>query len=165
MQRPIQAQVAWLVVLFLSLSGSPFLPFSLFFKLLSLYKRWRDRPDPHLAPKLLFNQERNICHSLAFSPPVFPIISKSLFICGFPDSSVGEESTCNARDLGSIPGSGRSAGERTWYPLQYFWASLVSQVVKNPPAMWETWVRCLGWEDPLEKGKAIHPVFWPGEFN
>ena len=44
-------------------------------------------------------------------------------------------------------------------------ASLVAQVVKNPPAMWETWVRCLGWEDPLEKGKAIHPVFWPGEFN
>ena len=41
---------------------------SLFFKFLSLYKRWRERPDPHLAPKLLFNQERNICHSLAFPP-------------------------------------------------------------------------------------------------
>ena len=37
------------------------------------------------------------------------------------------------------------------------WASLVAQLVKNPPAMWETWVRSLGWEDPLEKGKAIHP--------
>ena len=45
------------------------------------------------------------------------------------------------------------------------WASLVAQLVKNPPAMWETWVRSLGWEDPLAKGKATHPVFWPGEFH
>ena len=45
-------------------------------------------------------------------------------------------------------------------------ASLVAQLVKNPPAMWETWVRSLGWEDPLEKGKATPiPVFWPGEFH
>ena len=73
---------------------------------------------------------------------------------GFPDSSVGEESACNARDLGSIPGSGRSAGEGTGYPFQYSWASLVAQLVKNPPAVWDTWVRSLGWEDPLEKGKA-----------
>ena len=43
------------------------------------------------------------------------------------------------------------------------WASLVAQLVKNPPAMWETWIWSLGWEDPLEKGKA--PVFWPGEFH
>ena len=53
-----------------------------------------------------------------------------------------------------IPGSGRSAGEGTGYLLQYSWASLVAQQVKNLPAMWETWVRSLGWEDPLEKGKA-----------
>ena len=66
---------------------------------------------------------------------------------GFPDSSVGEESACNARDLGSIPGSGRSAGEGTGYPFQYSWASLVAQLVKNPPAVWETWVQSLGWED------------------
>ena len=45
------------------------------------------------------------------------------------------------------------------------WASLVAQLVKNPPAMWETWVQPLGWEDPLEKGKATTPVFWPGEFH
>ena len=44
-------------------------------------------------------------------------------------------------------------------------ASLVAQTVKNPPAMWETWVQSLGWEDPLEKGAATHPVFWPGEFH
>ena len=48
------------------------------------------------------------------------------------------------------------AGEGTGYPLQYSWASLVAQLVKNPPAMQETWVQSLGWEDPLEKGKATH---------
>ena len=58
----------------------------------------------------------------------------------FPDSSVGKESTCNAGDPGSIPGSGRSTGEGIGYPLQYSWASLVAQLVKNLPAMWETWV-------------------------
>ena len=75
---------------------------------------------------------------------------------GFPDSSVGKESTCNAGDPGLIPGLRRSAGERIGYPLQYSWASLVAQVVKNLPAMWETWVQSLGWKDPLEKGKATH---------
>ena len=44
-------------------------------------------------------------------------------------------------------------------------ASLVAQLVKNPPAIWETWVQSLGWEDPLEKGRLPTPVFWPGEFN
>ena len=75
---------------------------------------------------------------------------------GFPDSSVDKESTCNAGDLGLIPGLGRSAGEGIGYPLQYSWASFVAQLVKNPPAMWETWVQSLGWEDPLEKGKATY---------
>ena len=55
-----------------------------------------------------------------------------------------------------IPGSGRSAGEGTGYSLQYSWASLVSQLVKNLLAMRETWVQSLEWEDPLEKGKAMH---------
>ena len=58
---------------------------------------------------------------------------------GFPDSSVGKESACNAGDPGSIPGSGRSAGEGIVYPLQDSWASHVAQLVENPPAMWETW--------------------------
>ena len=75
---------------------------------------------------------------------------------GFPDSSVGKESICNAGDPGSIPGSGRSAGEGIGDPLQYSWASLVAQVVKNPLAMQETWVGSLGLEDPLEKRKATH---------
>ena len=59
---------------------------------------------------------------------------------GFSDSSVGKESTCNAGDPGLIPGLERSAGEGIRYPLQYSWASLVVQLVKNTPAMQETWV-------------------------
>ena len=55
-----------------------------------------------------------------------------------------------------IPGSGRSPGEEIVYPLQHSWASLVAQLVKNLAAMQETWVRSLGWEDPLEKGTAAH---------
>jgi len=51
----------------------------------------------------------------------------------------------------------RSPGEGRGYPLQYSWASLVAQTVKNPPAMWETWVLYLGWEDPLEESMATHP--------
>ena len=75
---------------------------------------------------------------------------------GFPGSSAGKEPTYNVGDPGSISGSERSTGEGIGYPLQYSWASLVAQLVKTPPAMWETWVRSLGWEDPLEKGTATH---------
>ena len=84
---------------------------------------------------------------------------------GFPNSSVGKESACNARDPSSIPGSGRSPGEGISYPLQYSWASLVAQLVKNLPAMRETWVRSLGWEDPWRWEGLPTPVFWPGEFH
>ena len=84
----------------------------------------------------------------------------SLMLCshciGFPDSSVWKESACNAGDAGSITGLGRSTGEGTGYPLQYSWATLVAQLVKNPPAMQETLARFLGWEDLLEKEKATH---------
>ena len=55
-----------------------------------------------------------------------------------------------------IPGLGSSSGEGIGYPLQYSWASLVAQIVKNPLAIGQTWVQSLGWEDPLEEGKAIH---------
>ena len=86
-------------------------------------------------------------------------------------SSAGKESACNAGDPGSVPGRstpfdswkicwedllGRSAGEGIGYSLQYSWSSLVAQLVKNPPAVWETWVRPLGWEDPLEEEMATH---------
>ena len=77
------------------------------------------------------------------------------FVC-FSGGSDGKESTCNAGDPSSIPGVGRSSGEGIGYPLQYSWASLVAQLVKNLPAVWETWVQSLGWEDPLEKGRATH---------
>ena len=70
--------------------------------------------------------------------------------------TVGEESSFIVGDLGSIPGLGRSAGEGIGSPLQYSWASLVAQLVKNPLAMLETWVQSLAWEDLLEKGKAAH---------
>ena len=75
---------------------------------------------------------------------------------GFPNSSVGKESICNVGNPSSISGSGRSAGAGKSYPLRYSWASLVAQLVKNPPAIWATWVQSLGWEDHLEKGRATH---------
>ena len=67
-----------------------------------------------------------------------------------------KESIFNSGDPGSTPGSGRSPREGIGYPLQYSQDSLVAQLVKNLPAMWETWVRSLGWEDLLENGKATH---------
>ena len=91
-----------------------------------------------------------LLHTLAFTR--LTILSS----WGFPDSSVGKESACNAGDLGSIPGWGSSPGEGKGYPLQYSWDSLVAQLEKNQPAVPENWVRSLGWEDPPEKGKATH---------
>ena len=82
--------------------------------------------------------------------------SLKVLLMGFPGSSAGEESACNAGEPSSIPGLGRSSGEGMGYPPQYSWASLVAQLVKNLPAIRETWVQSLGWEDPLEKGKATH---------
>ena len=75
---------------------------------------------------------------------------------GFPGGSDGKQSACNAGDSGSVPGSGRTSGERIGYPFQYSWASLLAQMVKNLPAMQETWVQSLGWEAPLEEGLATH---------
>ena len=90
---------------------------------------------------------------------------------GFPDSSVSKESAWNAGDPGSIPGLGISPGEGIGYPLQYSWTSLQAQLVRNLPAMWETWVQSLGWEDPLEKGNTTHSsilawrIPWLGEVH
>ena len=75
---------------------------------------------------------------------------------GFPDSSVGKEPTCSARDPSSLPGSGRSAGEGIVYPLQYSWVSLAAQLVKKVKNPSTIRVRSLGWEDLLEKGNATH---------
>ena len=82
-----------------------------------------------------------------------------------PGGSVGKESSCNAGNPGSIPGSRRSAGEGIGYPLQYFWASFVAQLVKNPPAMqgpgFDPWVG----KSPWRRERLPTPVFWPGEFH
>ena len=78
-------------------------------------------------------------------------------ICmGFPESSVGKESSCNAGHPNSIPGLERSPGEGKDYPLQYSWACLVAQMVKSLPAVQETQVQSLRQEDALEKEMAIH---------
>ena len=89
------------------------------------------------------------------------LIKTVYLLSGFLGGSDGKESACNAGDPSSIPGSGRSAGEGIGYPLQYSWASLVAQLVKNLPAMreiwvWETWIRSLDREDPLEQGMVTH---------
>ena len=78
---------------------------------------------------------------------------------GILDSSVGKESTCNAGDPNVIPGLGRSTGEGIGYPLQYSWASLVAQLVKNLPAVRETWDGKIPWR----RERLPIPVFWPGE--
>ena len=84
---------------------------------------------------------------------------------GFPDSSVGKESACNAGDSALIPGLGRSPGEGIGYLLQYSWASLVAQLVKNPPAMQETWVYSWVGKIPWGRERLLTPVFWPGELH
>ena len=87
------------------------------------------------------------------------------FGISFPDVSVGKESTCNAGDPGSIPGSKRSTGEGIGYPLQYAWASLVAQLAKNPPALgrpgFDPWVGKIPWR----RERLPTPVSWPGEFH
>ena len=64
---------------------------------------------------------------------------------------------------GSIPRSGRFPGEATGYPLQYSWASLVAQMVKNLPAMRETWVWSLSWKIPWRRAWKPTPVLLPGK--
>ena len=99
-------------------------------------------------------------HALTSLPPLLhhhlTFIICSVGTWSFPGSSVGKESACNAGDPGSTPGLERSTGEGISYPHQYSWASLVAQLIKNLPAIREIWVQSLGWEEPLEKGKAIH---------
>ena len=96
-------------------------------------------------------------------PSVFPPSLSFFLFCGkiyinlgFLGSSTCKKPTCNAGDPSSIPGLESSPGEGIGYPLLYSWASVVAQPVKNPPAMRETWVPSLGWEDPLGKEMAIH---------
>ena len=94
-----------------------------------------------------------------FKVVLFP--KTSLLSC---QPSAGKESTCSAGNSGSIPGWVRFPGEGIGYPLKYSWASLVAQLVKNPPAIQETWVRSPGWKDPLEKGYD-YPLQYSGLEN
>ena len=109
-------------------------------------------PIPTLGLPIFFSYPL----SLFLVPFLFVCVLLSLCICYLYFSSAGKEFTCNAGDPGSIPGLGRSPGEGIGYPLQCSWASLVAQMVKNPAAMWETWVWSLGWEDLLEEVMATH---------
>ena len=86
-------------------------------------------------------------------------MTSSIDPLGFPDSSVRKESTCNVRDTSLIPGSGRSAGEGIRYPLQFSWASLVAQLVKNLPVMQETWVNPWIRKIPWRRERLPTPVF------
>ena len=83
---------------------------------------------------------------------VLLIVAILIGVMSLPDSLVVKESTCNAGNPGSIPGLGRSTGERIGNPFQHSWASPVAQLVKNPPAMQKILVPFLGQEDLLEKG-------------
>ena len=87
-----------------------------------------------------------------------PISFHSFFfiLLGFPDSSVGKESACNAGDTGFDLWVGKIHWRRDRLPTPVFLGFLVAQLVKNPPAVWETCIQSLGWKDPLEKGKATH---------
>ena len=115
---------------------------------------WGNMQPFFYLPNLLSVHYRKVL-SLCVTNPWLIYLVHAIYL-GFTDSSAGKESACNSGDPGLIPGLGRSTGEAIGYPLQYSWASLVAQLVKKPPATWETWDRSLGWEDPLEKGKAAH---------
>ena len=112
-----------------------------------------DLPNPGIEPTVsLVSPE--LAGGFFTTNPIWEALN-SLYM-GFPGISAGKESACNAGDPSSVPGLGRSPGEGKGYPLQYSWASLVAQMVKNPPAVWKTWVPSLGGEDPLKGGMATH---------
>jgi len=99
-----------------------------------------------------------------YTPPCLKQIAswKMLF-------STGSSAWCSVMTQkvgkGGWVGQSQEGGDICIYITDSHRASLIAQLVKNPPARWETWVGSLDWEDPLEKGKATTPVFWPGEFH
>ena len=118
---------------------------------------------PGMEPRRLHPHSQSLYTCSWIISTIINIISDPRHICivlncspGFPGSSAGKESACNAGDPGLVPGLGRSPGEGICYPHQYSWASLVAQMVKNLPKMRETWVRSLSWEDSLKEGTATH---------
>ena len=121
-------------------------------------------PVFHYLPEFAQTQAHLVNDALQLSHPQSPHLHSLTYFDSFtlsrshcfPGSSVLKESTGNAGDPGSIPGLGRSAGEGIGYSFQSSRASLVAQLVKNPPAMQATWVQSLGWEDLLEKGVSLN---------
>ena len=89
---------------------------------------------PHPAQRL------RVCSTAQGAGICLCHLGRRLSPSGLPGSSVGKESACNAGDPGSIPGLGKSPGEGIGYPLQYSWASLVAQLVKDSAVVQETWV-------------------------
>ena len=100
-------------------------------------------------------QELSHTYTCIYSPPLL-LTQNYHNTVNQPGSSGGKGSACSAGEPGSIPGSGRLLGKGWGYPLLYSWVSLVAQLVKDLPSMWETWVQSLGWKDPLEEGMATH---------
>ena len=113
--------------------------------------------DPKLTRSVF---DLNIAKVQITSPPKKNLLCSSL---SFPDRSVGKEFTYNTGDPSSIPGSGRSAREGIDHPLQYSWTSLGAQLLKNLPAMQETWVSPWVGMIPWRREGLPTPVFWPGE--
>ena len=100
-------------------------------------------------------QELSHTYTCIYSPPLL-LTQNYHNTVNQPGSSAGKGSACSAGEPGSIPGSGRLLGKGWGYPLLYSWVSLVAQLVKDLPSMWETWVQSLGWKDPLEESMATH---------
>ena len=99
------------------------------------------------------------CQYMQWPHWILPVHTRN----GFPGSSAGKESSCNAGDLGSIPMLGSSPGGRKGYPLQYSWASPVPQMVKNPPAKKQSWFYPWFGKIPWRRAWQLTPVFFPGE--
>ena len=124
--------------------------------------------SPHLLANLIYLQ-----HWTQTLPPLPTLpwsqysvqLTTSSLREGIPGSSAGKDSACNAGGPCLIPWSGRSTGEEIGYPLQYSWASLVAQLIKNLPAMWKTWVWSLSWEDPWKRERLPTLVYWSEEFH
>ena len=106
-----------------------------------------------------------LCLNIDLFPLIFTYISIKVFIIlAFPSSSAGKQPSCNAGDTGSIPGFRRSTGEGIGYPLQYSWASLMAQLVKNPVQWGRSRNPCVR-KIPWRREPPPTPVFWPGEFH
>ena len=109
---------------------------------------------------MFFSTLKIFCSKIMHICPIFSFDECVCVFCGVRSASLVAEPVKNLSAMqgnaGLIHGSGRSTGEEIGYLLQYSWSSLVAQLVKYLPAMPETWIQPLVWEDTLEKGTATH---------